>query len=328
MADNAVGGAPIAEVSSPFQPNPLHLLRMPLFQQNHVPRYLFRVHTPKTAGKTDAACVIPPASTCGKTDRAEDIFRLQPRTAAALLNAHLRWQYSHELECNLISWTSSLLFALQYGLYRHHASHDKSDLSHIFLLIIDTRRFPKGTFVKDLEIMEVFARYSDASERNNLENLLNFRKNDMGYYFGEYLTQGDLTIQGTCVQTTMQRMVDSGLFELNHELGDESKWDQWAKRVVNLRGPFRALRDAPPATHAEVRKAIAFAEVCFGACWVVPLAAMLLALKCRKNNDAVITEGFVAMFAGKSICAWSNLARLLTASSGGHRQPVFGGHED
>jgi hypothetical protein len=192
-----------------------------------------------------------------------------------------------------------LLFVLQYGLYRHRASDDSTDLSQIFLLILDTRGFPKGTFIKDMEIMEVFAQYSEINQQKNLNNFLQFRKSNKGYYFGEYLTQGDLNIQGRCVQTTMQRMIDAGLFELKSELGDESKWDQWANRVVSLREPLEASQDAPSATHAEVRKAITIAEACFGDCWVVPVAAMLLALKHRKKNDPVIVDGFAAMFAGE-----------------------------
>lgn len=42
------------------------------------------------------------------------------------------------------------------GLYSHRACCDSPDLSQIFLLILDTRGFPKGKFIKDMEIMEVF----------------------------------------------------------------------------------------------------------------------------------------------------------------------------
>jgi len=211
---------------------------------------------------------------------------------------------SHESECNLISWTSSLLFALQYGLYRHRGCKDKPDLSQIFLLILDTREFPKGTFIKDIEIMEVFAQ-SEFIQQKTLEDFLQFRKSDRGYYFGEYLTQGDLCIQGRCVQTSMQRIIDVGLFELQPELGDESKWDKWADRVVSLRKQLEVSQNPPSATHAEVRKAIVIAEACFGNFWVVPVAAMLLALKHRKKNDPVIVDGFAAMFTAKEIETFS-----------------------
>lgn len=121
---------------------------------------------------------------------------------------------------------------------------------------------------------------------------------DKGYYFGEYLTQGNMDIRGRCVVTNMQRLIDIGLFELKPELGDKSKWGQWAKRVICLREPFETLQDAPIVTHAEVRKAIIIAGACFGDCWVFPVATMLLALKRRKRKNPVIVDGFAAMFAG------------------------------
>ncbi len=287
MSDNSKEGLP-------FQPNPFQLMLMPSFEANDVPRYLFRLHSRQSGGKTTTSNIIPPASTCGKIDKMRDIFRLQPQDAAACLIAHLRWSPSHESECNLISWTCSLLFALQYGLYRHHVS--EPDLSQIFLLILDTRGFPEGTFVKDMEIMEVFAGCSETGQ-NTLKNFLQLRKSDKGYYFGEYLTQGNLSIQGSCVQTDMQRMVDFGLFELKPELRDKSKWNQWADRVVSLRESLHASQDTPCATHS--RKAISIAQGCFGDRWVVPMAAMLLALKHRKNNDPVIVDEFAAMFSSK-----------------------------
>lgn len=227
------------------------------------------------------------------------MFRLQPREAARRLNEHLRWKRSHERECNLISWTRSLLFALQHGLRRHHTDLNKPALSQISLLILDTRDFPRGTVVQDMEIMELFVPHTDSGQPYNPKNLLQLRKSDKGYYFGEYLTQGDMNIKGGCVVTNMQSLIDAGLFELKPELEDKSKWDEWANRVVCLRKPFKTSQDTPTATHTEVRKAITIATACFGAGWDFPVATMLLALKRRKRKDSVIVDGFAAMFAGK-----------------------------
>lgn len=272
---------------------------MPLFGQNDVPRYLFRVYSPSTAGQTTDSYVTPPASTCGRAEKTRDIFRLPPAEAAIRLNEHLRWWPSHESKCNLMSWTSSLLFALQYGLRRHNTDHDKSELSQISLLMLDTRGFPIGTFIKDVEIMEVFAQYTDFNQTKNLDDFFQFRKSDRGYYFGEYLTQGRIDIRGRCIVTNMQRLIDAGLFELRPELKDKSRWREWANRVVDLRKLFKAPQDTPTTTHTEVRKAITVAGACFGNGWDIPVAIMLLALKRRQTKDPVIINGFAAMFAGK-----------------------------
>ena len=150
----------------------------------------------------------------------QDLFALPEQNAATCLDKHVRWDPNHEKECNLTSWTSSLLFALQYGLYKHRVrGFIGPDLSTISLLLLDTRGLPKGTFVKDLEIMETFNAYSDP-----LKDFLRFRKDNRGYYFGEYLTQGDVDIEGKCVVTNMQRLIDAGLFELIPNFRDESKW--------------------------------------------------------------------------------------------------------
>ena len=298
MAASSTENTSAAGAALPFQPNPFQLHGMPLFERNDVPSYLFRVYGPNTAGETTGSLIIAPASSCDQEKR-QDIFKLQPSEAARRLNEHLRWWRSHEPECNLMSWTGSLLFALQYGLYRHHTDHNKPDLSLISLLILDTRGFPRGTFIKDMEVVGFFAPHTDPYRRDNLKNLLQLRKSDKGYYFGEYLTQGNMDVSGRCVVTNMQRLIDAGLFELKPELGDKSKWGEWANRVICLREPFEASQDAPTATHAEVCKAITIEGACFGNYWDFSVATMLLALKRRKRKDPVIIDGFAAMFAGK-----------------------------
>ena len=299
MPTSSTAETPATGAAVPFQPDPSQLDQMPLFGQNDVPRYLFRVYSPSTAGQTTDSYVTPPASTCGRAEKTRDIFRLPPAEAAIRLNEHLRWWPSHESKCNLMSWTSSLLFALQYGLYRHNTDHDKPELSEISLLILDTRRFPIGTFIKDMEIMEVFAQYTDFNQTKDLDDFFQFRKSDRGYYFGEYLTQGRINIRRRCIVTNMQRLIDAGLFELRPELKDNSRWGEWANRVVDLRKLFKASQDTPTATHTEVRKAITVAGACFGNGWDIPVAIMLLALKRRQTKDPVIINGFAAMFAGK-----------------------------
>jgi len=198
-----------------------------------------------------------------------------------------------------MSWTSSLLFALQHGLRRHQTDDDKPEMSQISLLILDTRGFPTGTFIKDLEIMEVFAPSTDLNQTKNLDDLFQLCKSDRGYYFREYLTQGNMDVRGRCVVTNMQKLIDAGLFKLMPELGDKNRWGEWANRVVCLRESFKAYQETRTATHTEVRKAITIAMACLGNDWDIPVAIMLLALKRRQRKDPVIINGFVAMFAGK-----------------------------
>ena len=98
--------------------------------------------------------------------------------------------------------------------------------------------------------------HTDPYQRDNLQTLLRLRKSEKGCYFGEYLAQGNMDVRGRCVVINMQRLIDAGLFELKPELGDKSRWIQWANRVICLRDPFEASQDAPTAAYAEVCKVI------------------------------------------------------------------------
>lgn len=202
-----------------------------------------------------------------------------------------------------MSWSGSLLFLLQYALYRHRSDKDGSEFSDISLLVIDTRDFPPRTFVRDTEAMQVLAPSSDERTRKDLPDLLNLRLQP-DYYFGEYLSQGDLDLAGKCAETTFATLVELGLFDLVPALGDQTGWGSWANRVLVLRDTFHEPVSSD-ATHGEVRRAMTMAEGAFGGQWTIPISAMLLALKPRKGNDRVITEGYKAMFSRElPTCPW------------------------
>ena len=293
--------------ATPFVPTAEQQASMPEFRMGNTPRYLFRIHAPPSAGTTTTSYVIPPASGCDDPELRADLFSRPPGQAADLLYNHLTWLPSHEDECNFTSWTSSLLFALQYGFYRHRGDtmKIKSQLSQITIMVVDTRGLPPGTFVKDVEIMRAITSILPAGEGEDLRQFLNFRKNHRTsgiYYFGEYLSQGDLGLEGRCAQASMIELGRHGLFDLQPGFEDQEGWTLWAKRVIALRKPIERLRffsDVPPTDRKQIRKAIVLASACFGDRFAVPVAAMLLALQPRKGGDLNIIKGFAAMFTGK-----------------------------
>ncbi|RDW72723.1 uncharacterized protein DSM5745_07895 [Aspergillus mulundensis] len=270
-----------------FNPGPIHSPFTPLFNNNFTPRYLYRLVAPQSAGTTTSSTVVPPII----EGNAKDIFDLPAPKAATLLLNHLLWQRGHENGCNLMSWTSSLLFALQYALYRHRKDGD--DLQDIQLIILDTTLFPAGTFIQDMEIMRAFA----GADRR-LQKFVEFRESE--YYFGEYLTQGRLAIQNRCVCTSVQRMIELGLFDLQPALGDETQWQWWPKRVLVFREQFEQ-NVRLPTTDADVQVAVDIARQCFGGQWVVPGAIMLLALQPRQRDDAVILHGLKDRFSADEV---------------------------
>ena len=84
------------------------------------------------------------------------------------------------------------------------------------VMILDTRVFPPGTFVQDVELMRAIT--SDSEPHWQLQKYLDLRQNPRKtgerYYFGEYLCQGDLDIEGHWEQITMDKVVSLGLYEL------------------------------------------------------------------------------------------------------------------
>lgn len=285
-----------------FQPDPFRLSLMPSIRDGNIPRFLFRVHTPDSYGQTSLSAVMPQAVIRNGVNATQDIFTWDRKAAANLLNIQLRWwQYEESSACSLVCWTSSLLFALQYGLHRARQDNpDGYDPSDITLLLIDTRSMPDGVFVKDLDLIDAFAKYSDPMLKENLSYLQQLRQGSRGYYFGEYLSQGYLGIDGICSQATMQDLIGSGLFELMPEFEDQASWNLWANRVIQLRDRFRGgTIGITPSHHYEVRRAILIAETCFPGRWALPTAVMLLSLKPRMNKDRVILDAFAAMYSGK-----------------------------
>lgn len=284
-----------------FQPDPVQLDHMPTLRGGHIPTFLFRVHTPNSYGQTSLSAVVPRAVLHNGAKAAQDIFEWDRKTAAKLLNIQLRWwPYTEPSDCNMVCWTSSLLFVLQYGLHRaRQGNPDGYQLSQITLLILDTRSLPDRVFVKDLELIDAFAHHSDPAVRENLAYLRKLRQGSKGYYFGEYLSQGRLDINGICAQATMQNLTDSGLFKLMPGLESKESWNKWADRVVQLRGEFNVYNNVRLSDHSDVRRAIAIAETCFPGRWALPVAVMLLALKPRISKDHIVLGAFAAMYSSK-----------------------------
>ncbi|KAK1474851.1 hypothetical protein CTAM01_15810 [Colletotrichum tamarilloi] len=265
-----------------------------------IPRYLFRVHAPSTSGETSLKSVVSRAALCGHAGSDCDIFSMPPDEAAEMLNCHLRgWARDGD---NLMSWTSSLLFALQYALYRSIMPKNgrPDDPSDIWIYILDTRLLPGGSFIPDVALLDEFTG-KDAARTYNLSKL-RFLRQETQYNFGEYLCQGKLSIEGVCSSASLQSTIDHGLFRLFPELGLPSKNLELAKKVCRLR--FQCFASPTPATKADFRFASSIAQGCFGAEdeWALPMTAALLSLRKRPINDVVIIGGFKALFSDQEIC--------------------------
>lgn len=177
---------------------------------DEIPCYLFRVVSPHSVGETNETWVRSESACRNESSSMEDIFlnldTEKRTTIARTLNLHLRWWPKGVLRDNFVSWTSSLLFAIQYIYYRHLSPKDGSSLEQIKLYAIDTTRFPKGTFIRDLDLIHTFWESDNHPPKKNLEDLQDLRNET---YFGEYLSQGPLKIEDKCEMISAQSLFES-----------------------------------------------------------------------------------------------------------------------
>jgi hypothetical protein len=224
-----------------FMIDSFHLLRQQSLE--NIPRYLFRISDAKSPGTTTVSEVASAAAAAQGNDSEPlpDVFLQDRQKAARLLNAHLRWKCKRQPNetplCNLVSWTSSLLVALQYGVYRH--DYWQEALDEVRLLIVDTWSLGPGVFCRDMQIIDSYRIWEDAPGTRNLHRLWNLRNG--AFCFGEYLSQGRITLRPRAAcQITLGQLVGSGLFSICSGLSEQASWKQWANRVVELRQQYRS----------------------------------------------------------------------------------------
>ncbi|OHE93847.1 hypothetical protein CORC01_10868 [Colletotrichum orchidophilum] len=262
-----------------------------------IPRYLFRVHAPSTSGQTSLKEVVSKAALGGHARAGRDIFSMPAEEAAEMLNCHLRW-WARNFD-NLMSWTSSLLFALQYALYRSIKLQGGrlDEASDIWIYVVDTRNLPEGSFISDQALLNAFT----GKDATHPYNLSNFRQLRERYNFGEYLCQGRLSITGASTSASLKSIIEHGLFRLCPELGLPNEKPELANRVCRLR--TQCFASSTPADKADFRFASTIAQGCFGEEWALPMTAAFLSLRRRPVNDVVIVDGFNALFSEQEICA-------------------------
>ncbi|KAF4955043.1 hypothetical protein FSARC_11950 [Fusarium sarcochroum] len=121
--------------SLPFQPTDYAESWHKLF--DGVPRYLFRVFATKSQGTTDC-CWSRFRNAKNLVDNSSvDIFaRPNKKETAGMISRHLLWLQGSD--DNLVSWTSSLLYALVYIFYLHANKKDDSAFEDTYLCVVDT----------------------------------------------------------------------------------------------------------------------------------------------------------------------------------------------
>lgn len=243
-----------------------------------VPRYLFRTFDGNSSGVNDGNVI---ASTASEYDRRQDsrndILGLEKHVAAELLYAHLKAKspFSGDISDNLMSWTSSLLFAIQYAIWR--TQYGGNSASTVKICAIDTREFPIGQFMRDIALLEAYRPAAGQAE----SQFFDFRLNCNEYYNGEYLSQGSLDHTSRSCMMSLEQLVKAGLHQLYPEFKDKAGRHSWTNRVKDLRSSWETVH---ATTGRDVKLAIAIGRKCFGHFELCDIASLILTLKNRRMS--------------------------------------------
>ncbi|UKZ72630.1 hypothetical protein TrVFT333_000263 [Trichoderma virens FT-333] len=257
-----------------------------------IPRYLFRVYSDTSAGENNSQWMKSPDAL---KNNLTDIFTRDASTIAVTLNKHLRWWPKSNGD-PFISWTTSLLFAIQHAIFKH--KKEQAELNTIYLCIIDTTEFPDGVFVKELDLIEEFHdKVPDKDspynwKKRGLSSLYELRNKKHRTYsgvynFGEYLSQGQTNINARSCTVPCDKIINNHLFAImpQFRLEMEDNTPSLAEAVIKLREPFYHIMEQGAINNYEFAAAKAIALE-FKAGWSLPVLANLLALNPRTTRDS------------------------------------------
>ncbi|KAK4245800.1 hypothetical protein C7999DRAFT_16027 [Corynascus novoguineensis] len=264
-----------------------------------VPRYLFRVFTPKSCGYTDILWAKSMDARGAKSTSSLDIFARDDKRVAEMLYLHLNWWKGPE--DNLVSWTSSLLFAIVYIFYLHASHRDGSDFNDISLCVLDTTDLPKGVLLRDMDLIRAYS-----SSHKRLQQFERFRlqkkheKYSGSFYFGEYFSQGALKIEGKCQIVSAQEMIGRGLYDLQPEFKTFAEWEKqekppWANPVIMIREIYYQAELNWQRISMNEREAAMNIAALFGPRWRLPMAANLIAMLPHRVEESDILQAFRAV---------------------------------
>ncbi|GIZ48700.1 hypothetical protein CKM354_001175000 [Cercospora kikuchii] len=249
------------------------------------PRYLFRAADDSSSGQNDADIIASAASMFCSSHSKKDLLLPKTRsTAADRLHKHLKkdcFGAGHPGN-NLTSWSSSLLFVVQYALWR--ARKGKKPLDQVMIYAVDTTEFPRGQFAGDKWLLKKLG--DDVPATSWEWSLIDLRAR--GYDNGEYLSQGVVNIKNRSCTMSLATLLSSGMYDLYPEFKDQNGSERWTKRVQTLRLNWATSQET---TRKEIISAVRVAETCFKNFNCLDMAVLLLTFKNRRlSNDNESSE--------------------------------------
>jgi hypothetical protein len=245
-----------------------------------IPQYLFRTFDGASSGLNNESVIASTSSQFRLQASRTDILSLEKGDATKLLHEHLtKSPFGAHGRDNLVSWTSSLLFAVQYAIWRF--PRGRYSASGIHICAVDTRNFPREHFARDLWLLKEY-RANAAQLGGGEERFFDFRLKSEDYYNGEYLSQGVLNHEDRSCIVSLEQLINAGLYELYPEFDDQEGSEKWAKRVRELRQIWSAEHTT---TDREIELALKIGRECFTQFEPLAIACMLLSFKNRKSTQ-------------------------------------------
>jgi hypothetical protein len=261
-----------------FYPLPSYEVKPKMFATTDVPQYLFRTFDGKSSGRSDDNAVASIASVAELPEESrKDLLSFPKDKAIDMLHTHLTNQCcSGGDPDNLMSWTSSLLFAIQYAIWRRRTFGCHS--ADIKICVIDTRRFPQGQFAPDMWLLQAY-RNTAAKVGGKTKKFFRFRLKDTRYHNGEYLSQGSVDHASRSCVVSLESLEESGLYDLYPEFAEVEGTKRWTNRVRELREGWSVEQRTTPR---EVQLASVVARRCFNTFETPNMMLILLTFRARK----------------------------------------------
>lgn len=277
VLDHTLGGPTL------FYPRANNNVKLP--EMPAVPPYLFRTFD-KCSHRQIAESAIASSASHEPRKNHKDLLAMDKFNAAKLLYNHFNWRHHDKRgkEINLASWTSSLPYAIQYALYRRQDHKDQRRLlrdDEIKICVIDTRRFPKGQFVRDIELLNAYHATAEMSRDREVLSHFNFRLKTEAYHNGEYLSQGAVKLAGRFCMVSLEQLENAGLFRLYPEFSVQTS-GKWAKVLCYLREQWR---DEQETANEDIACVLNIALTCFQPFNLRDMVCILLAFRNRRLSS-------------------------------------------
>ncbi|KAF4417510.1 hypothetical protein FACUT_12173 [Fusarium acutatum] len=251
----------------------------------HMAPYVFRTYDKHSTGLNTDKIIASVLSLRGEASRHKlDILSMDRQEASEMLHHHLDEGLSSTWENNLVSWSSSLMFVIQYANWRF-CNPWFSRPNDICICAVDTSNLPRGQFVRDKWLLNSF---KDAELSDQENGFRDFRFNRSDYDNGEYLSQGVLHIEKRSCTLSLRGLKNAGLWDLYPEFninvverggGEADVRTQWTEYVKTLRWRWQFTKKT---TKADVQCALHIAKECFPGFDQDDLALLLLSFRKRK----------------------------------------------